>query len=328
MLLLIGRRGTTANTALRCGTWVIVPGTKYRIVTDKIVDGRAHGNVLEGGVLAPNETDFITLWRRAPTDGAEWEAVEELDSDGWGHWTSTSLPELWGYVEGVGLRWQYGIGLNADAVEAIGPNGYAYTREYIAAVLKIRSIDLDHLRDSEGSMQVYYTNLSGQMIRRRYWGDDSVAAETVLWPAQLDDHSPSIMQIPGQLILVFGRGADVYAANSHDNGRTWEVPNLAIADRDVPVAELSAHRGIICVMVHDGASYCRRILYWVQIDSVGTWINLGGDSAEKVIVAAQDSRGSLRQEVDDSFTFFYVDPTDAVQYVQGKLDAANTEDWD
>jgi hypothetical protein len=314
--------------SVRVRSWDPVGHTEYRPRAVKILGGLGHGIARASnspdrgaGGQSPNNSRNIDVYRRPPS--GPWAIHSSADPDAHARYVTKSMRVM--YDSPSQTRWEYGATRNET------PTGIrlfdlvnAYRREFVYLDLPTTvGNELDHLRDSERRLQVYYINVDGQMVRRLYSGDDQAYAETILWPAEVEDRFPSIMQTTGQLTLVWKRGEDVYAATSHSNGRAWTVPTLVIADRDAPEAEMLRSRGMVCLAVHDGADYRRRILTWNA--ATEAWV----DSGTEVTIAAgaQASRGSLKVEGDGSLTFFYVDSNGDVQYVQGRLDVANTLGW-
>jgi len=200
----------------------------------------------------------------------------------------------------------------------------AYT-PFACDVEFLRAKSLDHLRDVEGRMQVYYENAAGQLVRRWYTPTEDGYAETILWPTQVADSHPNIMRTGGSphLTLLFIRDADsVRVAQSLDNGRTWGDPVSIASGYTIAEAEIVGSRNLICAMLFDGTDWKRAVLEWVP--ATAQWQVRGSVTT---IVAGATQRGSLRKEADGSLTFVYVDVDGEVQYLRGHLDNGNTLTW-
>ncbi len=229
-ILLFLDRGTTANCAIRCGAWVMVPGTKYRMVTDKIVEGRAHGNAISGASLFRNEIGFSKLWRKSPVVGSAWEEVESLDTDAFGHWTSESLPEFYDYQDGTGRRWRYGLGATVDAIDYIAPGGYAYQREYIAGLVAIGGLGLCVFDQLPNFAYVFYTGDGTKHVYNAppdYWFANQISQAHYGLPrtdTTTDDASPSgYVDRNGAIHLFVVISGELTRLDSDDWGQSWSA---------------------------------------------------------------------------------------------------------
>lgn len=229
---------TTANCAIRCGTWNMVPGVKYRMLPDKIVEGRAHGNLLSGASLSRNQAGFSKLWRKSPVAGSVWEEVESLNSDAFGHWTSASLPEFYDYQGAVGRRWRYGIGPTIDSVERIGSAGYSYTREYITEVSAAVGVDTCCFHQIPGFVYVFYSDDGAKHIYNAppdNWFETGVSQAHYALPKSdttSDDSSFSgYTDTNGRVLFYLVRDGAMVRLRSTDWGRNFtEMATVIDAD--------------------------------------------------------------------------------------------------
>lgn len=227
-MLLFFEVDTTANVAIRCGTWNMVKGTKYRMVTDKIVGGRFHGRALTlASQLDPSQAG-IQMFQKAP-GGSSWSPIgSTITADTHGHWDSDNLPEVFSYTPGGGFtRWLYKVGrIFADQESISSP---VWTREYTSADAHPsgtqRNPDLDQLQMGAGQYYLAYrdTNHAVRLARSRNLYNWGVIPDTIVGDA-LHDY-PALLKTPyGPLYCATtkaGTPSVVRFFQSNDDGRNW-----------------------------------------------------------------------------------------------------------
>jgi len=282
---------------------------------DKYPRGREQGLGFSGRSGRARRTGTVYLWKR-PLAGGAWELT-----------TFSAVPDRfgrWNLGPDKEKGWEYGV---TDSSTTSPDSGSEFrNREYVWFTITLAGAkSLDHLRDLEGRIQVYYENTDGQLVRRWYTPTEDAYAETILWPAQTTDSHPNIMRTAGSsaLTLLFIRDADaVLVVESLDNGRTWGDPLSIATGYTIAEAEIDGPRNLICALLYDGTDWKRAVLEWVP--ATAQW-QVHGSVAQ--LVAGAEQRGSLRRESDGSFSFVYVDADDAVQLIRGMLDQGNTLAW-
>lgn len=211
--------GTTVNCAIRCKQWNIVTGIKYRVLPDKVVEGKIHGRAMATATtLARSTTLPDKLWRR-PEGSGPWQLVQTITSDDKGHWGSGTCEQFYDYDGDTPLWWEYGIGVTEADIEVVER---VYTREYVAQDADGTALTpvMPHLAEGHISDRYLWFVSSSQIYCQR----QPTAAMTWTPPkAVVAGYYPWGDQLPtGELVMCYQTPASQIAwRRSLDDNGTW-----------------------------------------------------------------------------------------------------------
>ncbi len=198
-------------------------GLRYRIQTDKTIDGNAHGIAYCGRWPVRSVIDAFQIWRR-PSGGGTWEAVgDPVDADQYGMWDSGTLQE---FNPADNLRWDYGIsqaGYTMDPTDL----GIAPVREYIAwgAYRTLGGNAVSMTKSPVGTTKYTATIYRGSIFVYR---QKALTTWEVLPTVDTTGQYDSVgVEHDGGVLTVTGRNTNthvVYQWYSYNEGALWYGP--------------------------------------------------------------------------------------------------------
>jgi hypothetical protein len=212
-----GPTALTLQVALRVGGWTMERGIVYAPFVRKVVNGRAHGLLVDGdGARLRSQANTLTLLRKPQGTAEAWAEVEvELDSDGHAYWVTAGhevedwdTPALWEYA----IRGSTLVGLGRFAA-----------REWAEALANATALYDPHsvvdasgvawrAAESAGKVYVHYQGAG----RADTW--QAVAAN----PWSSGASRPSIaVEDTGAVLVCATVGGSMICKRSIDDGATW-----------------------------------------------------------------------------------------------------------
>jgi len=217
------------NVALRCGSWQIVRGIKYKLWPDKIIGGALHGQLVSGATLR-RTTDGPNVDRYT---GSAWETVEQITSNAAGYWKSGNLEVTRTYTPSQAF-WQYRVGSTSGL--------YVRAREYSYVTASVLRALWPHLVEGVHSrLYLTYAGSDGK-ARWRYkmFGDKNWASEQ---KTGYEADAPTIGydRRLWRIYLLHGQ-EEALATQARSDNNEWEDSSASLGALKYPLSRVVGDR--------------------------------------------------------------------------------------